>query len=163
LAPLLSQRLRWELLCESGGRAMNEFKAARHDERTLAGLIIEIRDEIQQFLQTRVDMLRSEFRETVKTFKTVAPLALLATVLLASAYLLFTLALVGLIAVAFWNNPYHWFFAFLIVGAVWLSFGGLAAYFAWNRLRAHGMFPRRTVEVLKADKIWIQKGVRTQL
>jgi uncharacterized membrane protein YqjE len=142
---------------------MNEANAAENHERTVAELIIEIRDEIRDIVHTRLDMLRSEFREIVAAFRTAAPLALLALVLLGSAYLLFTLALVGLIAVAFWNNPYHWFFAFLIVGAVWLSFGGLAAYFTWNRLRAHGVFPRRTVEVLRADKAWFQHGVSTQL
>ena len=136
---------------------MNEFKTVGTDERTLAGLIVEIRDEIQEFLQTRVEMLKSECQETVRAFQAAAPLALLALVLLGSAYLLFTLALVGLIAVAFWNNPYHWFFAFLTVGAVWSAMGGLAAYFAWNRLRRHGLFPRRTVEVLKADKAWVNQ------
>jgi uncharacterized membrane protein YqjE len=142
---------------------MNESKTVNHDERTLARLIIEIRDEIQEFLQTRLEMLKSEFREAVKAFKAAAPLALMAIVLLSSAYLLLTLALVGLIAVAFWNSPYHWFFAFLIVGVVWLCFGVLAAYFAWNRLRTHGVFPRRTVEVLRADKTWFQHEIRTQL
>jgi hypothetical protein len=142
---------------------MNEANARENHERSLAELIMEIRDEIRDIIQTRLDIVRSGFRETVATFKAVASWALLALVLLSSAYFLFMLALVGLIAVAFWNNPYHWFFAFLIVGAVWLSFGGLAAYFAWNRLRSHGVFPRRMVEVLRADKTWFQHGVRTPL
>jgi hypothetical protein len=142
---------------------MNEFKSVGTDERTLAGLIVEIRDEIQEFLQTRVVMLKSEFQETVRAFQAAAPSALLALVLLGSAYLLFTLGLVGLIAVAFWNNPYHWFFSIFNCWSGVVSLGGLAAYFAWNRLRTHGLFPRRTVEVLKADKAWMQNQVRTQL
>jgi Putative Actinobacterial Holin-X, holin superfamily III len=62
--------------------------------------------------------------------------------------------------VAFSGNPYGWFYSFLIVGFVWFAIGGMAAFFAINRFRAHGFFPKRTVEVLKADKVWIQNELR---
>jgi len=58
--------------------------------------------------------------------------------------------------VAFWNNPYHWFFAFLAVGAVWLIGGGILGWMALREFQAKGLFPKKTMEVLKADKIWIQ-------
>jgi uncharacterized membrane protein YqjE len=66
-----------------------------------------------------------------------------------------------LVAVAFWNNPYRWFFAFLIVSVVLAITGALTAWMALRGLRAHGLFPKKTVEVLKADKIWLQNEARS--
>jgi sugar phosphate permease len=71
--------------------------------------------------------------------------------------------LVSVIAVAFWNNPYHWFFAFLILGIVWLVAGAILAFLVRNHLRTRGLVPKKTIEVLKRDKRWLQneaKGYR---
>ncbi len=106
------------------------------------------------FIHTRVQMFKSELQETLATFKHVMPMAVIALTLLATAYLLLTLAVVSVVAVAFWSNPYHWFFAFLIVGGLWLIAGALTAFLAWNRIKGHG--------VLKADKIWLQHEARSQ-
>ena len=48
--------------------------------------------------------------------------------------------------------------------AYWISqlAGGTAAFFAYNEFRSKSMFPKHTVEVLKADKIWIESEARTK-
>ena len=69
---------------------------------------------------------------------------------------LLTITVVALVAVAFWNNPYHWFFAFLIVGVVWSIGGGILGWMALHEFQSKGLFPKKTIEVLKADKMWIQ-------
>ena len=135
---------------------MNETRYGENHTRNLAAIIAEIKDEIKDFVQTRVEMFKSELRETLDTWKTAVPLAATAALLLATAYLLLTLAVVGLVAVAFWDNPYRWFLAFLIVGVLWSIGGGVLGWLALREFQSKGLFPKKTMEVLKADKIWIQ-------
>jgi len=135
---------------------MNENRYAENHSKNLAEIIAELKDEIKDFVQTRVELLKSEVRETLDAWKTAVPLAAAAVVLLVTAYLLLTIAVVAVVAVAFWNNPYHWLFAFLIVGVVWSLGGGILGWMALREFQSKGLFPKKTIEVLKADKIWIQ-------
>jgi uncharacterized membrane protein YqjE len=137
----------------------NGHSVTDHD-RSLGSIVTEIRDEVKDFAATRFEMLRAELQDGLTTIRRVVPSAITALVFLVTAYVLFTLAIVGLVAVAFWTNPYRWFFAFLIVAVVWAITGALTAWMAFRRLRTHGLFPRRTVEVLKADKVWLQNEAR---
>src|SRR6476646_634222 len=116
---------------EFGGLvAMNETRYTENHVRSLSAIVAEIKEEVKDFVQTRVEMFKSEVRETLNAWKTAVPLALIAVLLLATAYLLITLAVVGLVAVAFWDNPYRWFLAFLIVGVVWSLGGGVLGWLA---------------------------------
>ena len=103
-------------------------------ERALGAIISDIRDEFKEFLNTRMEMLKSEFRETAAAARIAVPLALLTLGLLATGLLLFTGAVVVLVASAFAGNPYAWFFAFAIVGFIWMVLGAGAAFFAFPRL-----------------------------
>ena len=129
----------------------------------LTHLVREMKRELLEFLTTRFELLRSELRDTVAAWRSAIPLGMVAILLLLTGYLLLTLAAVGLIAVAFWGNPYAWFFAFLIAGLAWTIFGGIAAYLAYNSLRQRGMFPKKTIEVLKADRVWIASEAGTRI
>src|SRR3989454_5238895 len=91
--------------CESGGPIMNNAAYTSNHERSLGSVAAEIRDELLDFIHTRVQMFKSELQETLATFKHVMPTAVIALTLLATAYLLLTLAVVGVGAVAFWSNP----------------------------------------------------------
>ena len=135
---------------------MNETRYAENQTRNLAAIVGEIKAEVKDFVQTRVEMFKSELRETLDAWKTAVPLAAIAILLLTTAYLLLTLAVVGLVAVAFWDNPYRWFLAFLTVGLLWSIGGGVLGWLALREFQSKGLFPRKTMEVLKADKIWIQ-------
>ena len=135
---------------------MNETRYAENHTRNLVAIVVEIKDEIKDFVQTRVEMFKSELRETLDAWKTAVPLAAIAVLLLTTAYLLLTLAVVGLVAVAFWDNPYRWFLAFLTVGLLWSIGGGVLGWLALREFQSKGLFPRKTMEVLKADKVWIQ-------
>jgi uncharacterized membrane protein YqjE len=142
---------------------MHQTNLSANGERSLASLVAEIREEIKEVVTTRVEIFRSELRESVAAFKAGVPLAIVAAVMLGTAYLLLSLALVALVVVAFAGNPYRWFFALLIVGGVWLVIGGTAAYFAVRRFQPHGLFPKKTAEVLRADKAWLQNELRGSL
>jgi hypothetical protein len=131
--------------------------------RSLAGVINEVKDELKEFVQTRISMLKSELGEKIRTIKTAAPMLATAAVVLGTAFLLFTLCLVGLVAVAFQGNPFRWFLSFLIVAVLYSIIGGMAAVFGLKELRAQGVMPKKTIKVLKEDQIWLQHEARTQV
>ena len=140
---------------------MSDATYSVREERSLAAVVAEIKDEVKEFVQTRVALLTAELKSNMADLKAAIPLALIGLVLLGTAYLLLVLALVGLVAVAFLGNPYAWFFAFLIVGGFWLIVGGLMAYMAYSKLRKSSLMPRKTVETLKADKQWLENEARS--
>lgn len=139
---------------------MPETKSSAHGDRSLASMRAEIREELKSSVTTRIEMFQSELRETVAALKAGVPFAIGAAVMLGTAYLLLRLALVAPIVVASGANPDRWFFALLMVGGGWLVTASMAAYFAVRRFQEHGFFPRKTVEVWKADKAWIQTEIR---
>ena len=128
--------------------------------KNIATLLAEMKQELQDFVQTRFAMLKVELQEKVRVLKAAAPLAGIGALLLLTAFLLFTLALVALVFVFLPDNPYRWFLAFLAIAVLWSIVGGIAAYLAIRELQVNGLLPKRTVEVLKEDKIWIQSEVK---
>ena len=131
--------------------------------RSLAAIVTEMKEELKDLVKTRIEMFRAELQEKLKTLKIAAPLAGLGALLLGTAYLLFTMALVGLVVAFFRDNPYRWFFAFAAVAVLWTLLGGIAAYFAKREFELKGLMPRKTIEVLKEDKLWIQAEAKNQL
>lgn len=131
--------------------------------RNLTAVLAEMKNEFREFVQTRIAILRTELMDKLKTIKSAGPAAAIAVVFIATAYLLFTLALVGLLAASFAGNPYQWFFAFLIVGVVWTVVGGVAAYYAKRKVNKQGLVLTKTIGVLKGDKVWIQSEVKNPL
>jgi Putative Actinobacterial Holin-X, holin superfamily III len=139
---------------------MYEESTARQT-RTLSAIASEIQEALKQFLNTRMQMMKSEIHESASALRVSLPLVLVAAGLFASALLLFSAAAVALAASAFAGNPYAWFYGFLIVGVAWAALGAVAGFFAYNEFRSKGMFPKRTVAVLKADKDWLESEVRS--
>lgn len=131
--------------------------------RSLAQVVADIKEELRDFLQTRIKLFKTETQQKLALLKVAAALAALALVMLATAYLLLTVGLVAVIAAIFANNPYHWVFGFFGVAILWGLVGGIAAYFAKREFALKGIVPRRTFEVLKGDKIWLQHEAKEQL
>jgi uncharacterized membrane protein YqjE len=131
--------------------------------RSLAGIVAEMKSELKEFVETRVELFKSEAKERLKTLKIAAPLAAFGILLLSTAYLLFTMAVVGLVVAFFSQNPYRWFFAFLAVAILWSFFGGVAAYFAKREFEFKRLLPRKTIEVLKEDTMWIRAEAKNQV
>lgn len=141
---------------------MNDARfAAERNGRTLGEVIAELKEEIKDFAQTRVQMFANEMRDKIRESKSAAIYVAIGIVLLGTAYLLLNFALVGLIAVAFWGSPYAWFLAFLIVGMCWLILGALMTFLAVRRFQ--GLAPKKTIEVLREDKVWLQQEARHQV
>ena len=128
--------------------------------KSVASLFAEMKQELQDFVQTRVTMFKVELQEKVRVVKAAAPLGVIGAVLLLTAYLLFTLALVALVFAFLPDNAYRWSIAFAAIGVLWSILGAIAAYMAKRELEVSGLLPKRTVEVLKEDKMWIQSEVK---
>ena len=131
--------------------------------RGVAEILAEMKAEFVEFVETRITILRTELAEKWKTAKVAIPLIGLAAMLLGTAFLLLSGALVGLVAAAFPNSIYRWFFACGIVACCWGLLGAAAAYFAKREFEARSLAPKRTLEVLKGDKLWIQAEVRNRV
>lgn len=140
---------------------MNHENNVEHHARNLKSIVADALEELKQFLNTRMQMLKSELSETLSAMRIAVPLGLIALGLVWVAFLLITGAAVCIVASAFAGSPYAWFYAFLIVGFAWGVMGLLAGFLAYNEFRSKAVFPKRTVEVLKADKNWIESEART--
>jgi uncharacterized membrane protein YqjE len=136
---------------------------ALNADRSLAAIVSEMKEQMQELVQTRLEMFKREMQEKLGRLKIAAPLAAAAVLLLMTAYLLITIALAAAVAAAFAGSPFRWFFGFGIVGVVWALFGGAAGYFAKRELELKTLAPKRTIEVLKGDKVWLQKEVKNQV
>jgi uncharacterized membrane protein YqjE len=131
--------------------------------RSLSAILTEMKEELKEFAQTRIEMFRTELREKIKSLKVAVPLAALGALLLGTAYLMFTMAAVGLVVAFFRDNPYRWCFAFAAIAVLWILLGGIAAYFAKREFESKGFVPRKTIEMLKGDKLWIQAEAKNQI
>ena len=141
---------------------MSSNAESNHTVRSLAAIAAEMKQELKEFVETRIAMLKSELREKIAHWKIAAPLAGIGVVFLGTAYLLITLALVAL-AAAFIDSPYRWFFALIGVGVLWALLGGVAVYIAKREFELNRLMPEKTLEVLKGDKVWLQKEARNQI
>jgi uncharacterized membrane protein YqjE len=131
--------------------------------RTWAEVANEIKQEIKDFTQTRIQLFKTEFGQKLALLKIAALLAGAAFLLLLTAYVLFTIGLAALIAAVFLDHPYRWVFGFFGVAILWTLLGAIAAYFAKREFAIKGILPRRTLEVLRGDKIWLQTEAKDQL
>jgi hypothetical protein len=133
----------------------SQFGVGNH-QRSLRDLVREILDELKEFASTRFQVMKAELQESLASVKVAVPLTLVALMLMFTAFLLLSSAAVALVARAFAGSAWAWLFALVIVGVVWMAGGVMAAFLAYNEFRSKGRFPKRTIEVLKADKAWLQ-------
>lgn len=134
-----------------------------HNGRSIGSILFDTKEELKQFVETRITMLKAEMRENMKMLKMAAPLAVAGITLLLTAYVLFTLALVGLVVAFLPTNPYRWAIAFAAVAVLWTILGGVMAYFAKREFETRQLMPKKTMRVLKEDSVWIQREVRNQI
>ena len=132
-----------------------------HTEKSIATVLTETKQEIVQFITTRVSILKAEMYEKITRIKSVVPLLGIALALLLGGFMALTFALIALLQVLFLPSAYAWLWAGLIVGGVYLALGMVAGWFAFSEIKNTGLTPNRTLTVLKQDQTWIQNEVRT--
>jgi len=131
-----------------------------HNGRTVGSILSDTKEELKEFVETRIAMLKSELRDKMAMLKSAAPLAVVGIVFLLTAYVLFTLGLVGLIVAFLPENPYRWCIAFFAIAVLWGIVGGIAGYMAMREFQVKELMPKRTMQVLKEDTVWLQSEVR---
>jgi uncharacterized membrane protein YqjE len=127
-----------------------------HNGRSLQASLQEIKNEIKEFIQTRLDLLKGEMQEKVSAYKAALPRAVIGALMLATAWLLITGAIVAAIQLAL-----GWPAAFAIVGGAYLVCGIFAGWLAYKEVTAQSMKPERTLQVLKQDQIWIEQEAKS--
>jgi uncharacterized membrane protein YqjE len=132
-----------------------------HTEKSIATILSETKEELKQFVATRVSMLKAEMDEKISRLKAVIPLAMVAALFMVSAWGVFTFALMALLHAFFVPSAYSWLWASLIVMAVYLIVGAVAGWFAYSEIKATKLAPTRTLKVLQQDQVWIQNEART--
>jgi uncharacterized membrane protein YqjE len=128
--------------------------------RSVSTIVSEMKEDLKEFVQTRIEMLKRELQEKLARLKIAGPLAGAALVLILTAYLLITMALAALVAAFLPANPFRWAIGFGAVGVLWGLLGLAAAYMAKRELEPKTLAPKRTISVLKGDKIWLQREVK---
>ena len=132
-----------------------------HTEKSIATILAETKDELKQFVTTRVNILKAEMDEKISRIKSVIPLAVVGALFLLSAWGVFTFALIALLQRLFLPSVYAWLWASLIVTAVYLLVGAIAGWLAYSEIKATSLTPTRTLKVLQQDQVWIQNEART--
>jgi uncharacterized membrane protein YqjE len=132
-----------------------------HTEKSIATILSETKEELKQFVTTRVNMLKAEMDEKISRVKAVIPLAVVAALFLLSGWMVLTFALIALLHTLFLPSVYAWLWASLIVTAVYLLVGGVAGWVAYSEIKATNLTPTRTLKVLQQDQVWIQNEART--
>lgn len=142
---------------------MNTAAENHYTSRGLSSIVAELKQELKEFVDTRIAMFKSELREKAAHWKIALPLAAVGAVLLATAYLLLVASVVALVAAFIPDSPYRWFFALLGVTVLWSLLGAIALFVAKREFEPKKLIPQRTIEVLKGDKLWLQQEARNQI
>ncbi|HXS76613.1 MAG TPA: phage holin family protein [Terracidiphilus sp.] len=131
--------------------------------RTVGSILSDTKEELREFLETRITMLRTELGEKMAMLKAAAPLAVVGILFLLTAYMLFSVGLVGVIVALMPENPYRWCIGFFAIAVLWGIVGGICAYMAMREFQMKELMPKRTMQVLKEDKLWLQSEVRSRV
>jgi hypothetical protein len=131
--------------------------------RSVAEVMHEFREDLKDFVTTRIQMFRNEVAEKVGAWKLGLPTMLIGLVLLGMAFILFTAGIVNAIALAFAGQPWGFAVSFFIVFAVYALAGAILALYGWRTAKAGGLAPEKTMRVLKQDQVWLKTEARTQL
>jgi uncharacterized membrane protein YqjE len=132
-----------------------------HHDKSLGAVLAETKEELKEFFATRLQIFRAEIKEKLQTLKYAIPLLLAAVALVFVGWVVLTFALVALIRVWFLPSPFAWLWASLIVSVLYLITAGIVGWLGYSEIRSVGVAPKRTMEVLKQDQVWIQNEART--
>jgi uncharacterized membrane protein YqjE len=131
--------------------------------RSIAEIFNDFKEELKQFAQTRIEMLRSEMKEKLSAWQAAVPALVIALVMAWGAFLAFTAALIAVIALAFNARPWAYAASAGIVFVLYLIIAGIAGSYGYRAIRTAGVAPEKTMRVLQEDKVWLTTEARTQV
>lgn len=132
-----------------------------HTEKSIGVILSETKAEFKEFFETRLQILQTEFRDKVRAWKSSLPLLVIAAAFLLMGWAALTFALIALLQAWFLPSAYSWLWAALIVTGIYMATGIALGWLGYSALQSVGVTPKRTLEVLKQDQVWIQNEART--
>lgn len=130
-------------------------------EKSFADSLTEIKEELKSFVQTRVQLLKTETAAKWDVWKRSLVLLAVAAVLLLTCWFTLAFSLVALFHGLLVSGSYAWFWGGVIAGALFLASGLAAGATGMRRMKSSGLAPARTLRVLQQDRDWAQKQVRS--
>ena len=124
--------------------------------KSVVAAIKELKEDTANFLQTRYQMLLAELKQKLAAVKLALPLFAVAAVFALLSLFVLTGALVFVVGQAIGIG-----WALLVIGVLYLIIAGACAWIGINELSNAGVAPKRTLEVLKQDQVWLQSEARS--
>lgn len=131
------------------------------EERPLGAVVNELKGEVRDFVQTRATILGQEIKSKVSVLKIAVPMGAIAVAFLWLGLLCLTGLFVTLISAGLGGGVSGVAWAFLIVGGVYFIFAGMCALFARNEIKSKSLVPKRTLQVLKQDQVWLRNEAKS--
>jgi uncharacterized membrane protein YqjE len=129
------------------------------DSKSLQQVLYDIKDELRDFISTRVDLLRAELIDKWESWKAAIPMMAAGAGLLLGAFFVLSFGLVALAATLI-GGEFRWALGALAVTVFYGVVGGILAWMGSKQIKAEGLAPDRTLRVLKQDQLWIKNEAR---
>jgi uncharacterized membrane protein YqjE len=139
-----------------GGKTVADYA---NNEKSLARVLQEIKDDLRDFATTRYEMLVAELNEKVRVWKMSLPMLAVGAVFAIGGFFVFTFGLVALFARII-GTEYAWAWAALVVTVIYFAVAGIFSYLGYSEISEIGLAPDRTLRVLKEDQQWIKDQTR---
>src|SRR5438270_5317070 len=134
---------------------------AAEPPENITGLLSRLGDDVTQFFDTKIALLKVEVREEVNAFLRAGVIIATGGALAAIGFALLNVAVALGISVLFANTNLSqaakYALGFVITGVLYLIIGGVTAMTMKARLARQQLVPRATVEELRKDKRWLKK------
>ena len=140
------------------GESRIELLEATSDDSPISKFL-EKRGPGIHHIAVRVDDIRgtlAELKQKVSAIKLALPLFAVAAVFALLSLFVLTGALVFVVGQAIGIG-----WALLVIGVLYLIIAGACAWIGISELSSAGVAPKRTLEVLKQDQVWLQTEARS--
>jgi uncharacterized membrane protein YqjE len=131
------------------------------DIQELPALFGRLSDGVITLLDTKLSLLKVEIKEDADAYISGATKIGIGGVIAGVGFALLNVAIALFVATLLpetWGQPLRYATGFVITGLLYLIIGGVIIVTVKNRLARRNLVPSRSVEELKRDKEWIQKG-----
>ena len=142
------------MAADEDGLGSDRGAARPKPDRSMAGLLADLADQVSLLFRQEVALLKAELLEKLGLIgQGVGAMVVGALIALSGWLALVAAAVLGLaIVLAPW-------LAALIVGLVLLGIGAALLYIGKSRLDAEGLAMRRTLHSLREDEAWVRERV----
>ncbi|MDX6695071.1 MAG: putative Actinobacterial Holin-X, holin superfamily [Blastocatellia bacterium] len=131
------------------------------DIQELPALFGRLSDGVMTLLDTKLSLLKVEIKEDAEAYISGGTKIGIGAIIAGVGFALLNVAIALLVASLLpetWSQPVRYTAGFAITGLVYLLIGGVIIISVKNALAKRQLVPSRSVNELKRDKEWIQKG-----